>query len=70
MKHVNIEPYEQNILGSDGVFISDGRLNLDSHINMAYTEIFRKKKVCKITGFKVYQGEFLNENNLLTIVKL
>lgn len=65
MKHEKIEPYQQNILGSDGVFIPDGRYNLDSAINSAYPQIFRLKNICKIDGFKVYQGKFLNTSKLL-----
>jgi hypothetical protein len=65
------EPYQTDLLGSDGVFVLDGRQKLHTWIRQAYKRIHALEQVhSNITGFKIMSGNFRNAKCIHTeIVK-
>ena len=60
-------PYHQDILGSIGIFILDGRNNLDTMIHDAIDQAMRLAQVSKIDGFRImnsYDGRFSNSHQV------
>ena len=62
-KFEQCEPYQQDMLGSFGVTSYDGRYGYRAIINLANKHV--NNNIDNITGFKLYAGAWLNENNLL-----
>lgn len=54
--HVRNNELHEN-LGSDGVFILDGRNNLRTMKCDAQERMFKLRKVAKIDGYKIMKGE-------------
>jgi len=52
----NIKPVE--LLGSEGVYILDGRNSIDTMIEDAFLRIERLKRVHEIIGFEIRKGDF------------
>lgn len=52
----NLEGEIVDQLGSDGVFILDGRNNLQNMINDGYTRDYELRKIYAFKGFKVKIG--------------
>lgn len=52
----NIKPVE--LLGSDGVYILDGRNSIDTMIEDAFLRIDILKRVHEIIGFEIRKGDF------------
>ena len=52
----NIKPVE--LLGSDGVYILDGRNSIDTMIEDSLLRIERLKRVHEIIGFEIRKGDF------------
>ena len=57
MQAIACKPYQQDILGSDNVFILDGRNNIDTMIQACIEQWQCRKNIYKdITGFKIVQA--------------
>jgi len=56
-KMVDVAKFPVNALGSDGVFILDGRNNLNTMIVDAKQRKEQLKNVKTFVGFKIMQGE-------------
>lgn len=54
----NIEPVE--LLGSDGVYILDGRNTIDTMIEDSILRIEKLKRVHEIIGFEIRKGNLNN----------
>lgn len=59
MQLENCPLYYTEIFGSDGIFILDGRNNINSHITAINERIEKMKKVRQIDGFKIFKGATL-----------
>ena len=55
VSHDKIEVVE--VMGSDGVFILDGRNNLRTMSQDAMKRMHKLRNVCKIDGYKIMKGE-------------
>ena len=65
MKVVEVEPYLQDNLGSDSVFILDGRNNLATMIIDAKKQAQRLKNVAKIDAFEIHKGTRFSESTII-----
>jgi len=64
-------PYEVDCLGSDGVFILDGRNTIDTMIDDAIQQVKRLQYVKPwITSFKIIKGKKFGEGRTLANVKV
>lgn len=53
-----------DMLGSDGVFILDGRNNLDTMIEDSYKRINQMKNIHpNIAAFEIFKGNRIDDNN-------
>ena len=59
-KMIEVEPYLQEILGSDGVFILDGRNDINTMINDCHDRIKRLKNIFTVNAFEIHRGDFRN----------
>ena len=57
------EPYQKEKMGSFGVSSYDGRYSYMTIVNLANKHV--RNNIDKITGFKLYSGDWLNESNLI-----
>lgn len=58
------EPYQYDQIGSDGVCSLDGRYSLETIKTTCYQRI-KEGNRSRLTGFKIYGAEWLEETNLL-----
>ena len=67
-------PFTQEIetgLGSDAIYILDGRTRLDTMINDAYERQYKLRKVKPFfCGFRVYRGTRFDDNNTCLYEKI
>lgn len=52
-------------LGSDSVFILDGRNKLETMVNDAWQNWIRKKSVTSFCGFKIFKSPCFDESNCI-----
>jgi len=65
-KTTNGEGHVADLLGSDGVSILDGRLNLESMINYCHKKVSEHYSRRFIVGFDIIKAkDFLDEGNVL-----
>ena len=57
MEFTSCEPYCIESLGSDGIFILDGRNNLETMIRDSVTRMKKLSKLHDYTGFKIMKGD-------------
>ena len=68
MEWVKCEPQEKDCIGSDGVFILDGRNSIDTMIEDAKDRAKKLKNIKPwISGFKIIKGDFNNGRVVATI---
>jgi hypothetical protein len=68
--YIKVEPFEQEILGTDGVFILDGRNSIDTMIQDAKTRADKLKNVKTIHGFKIIRAnKFSDTGTILCDIK-
>jgi hypothetical protein len=59
MEFVQCEPFESDCLGSNGICILDGRLNLERLRGHAIDQAFKIRNVKKVDGFKIIRAKSL-----------
>jgi len=68
--YITVEPYVRELLGSDGVFILDGRNSIDTMIQDAKTRADKMKNVKTIHGFKIIKAnKFSDTGKILCDIK-
>ena len=67
----NLAGETMEALGTDGVFILDGRNNLDTMIFDGQEQAYSLHRIHKYEGFKVIRGSsFYSENAMTDMIKL
>lgn len=61
--------YHMEACGSDGVFILDGRNNLDTMIDDAFSRMHTLRKVSRFSGFKIMRGDFKSSKCIYKYIK-
>jgi len=56
-------PYQVDAIGSDGVYILDGRNSLNTMIQDAKDRAKLINLLCHFTGFKIVRGSRFSDNN-------
>ena len=62
---VEVIPYLQDKLGSDGVYILDGRNSLSTMIQDCYDRIDRLKNIYRVDGFEIRRGTKFSDSKVI-----